>query len=89
MDCLKPDSTDVLGDEHIAISNYSGGLNCYNVNACSNLCLVSGPSNDLQIGDGVNDDEVQSNPAQCYEYGKNIRSIFIIRVRFFTTFHLT
>ena len=70
VDCLKPDSTDVLGDEHIAISNYSGGLNCYNVNACSNLCLVSGPSNDLQIGDGVNDDEVQSNPAQCYEYGK-------------------
>ena len=60
-----------VGEKYLDITLSENGLLCYNDNACSNLCLVSGPSNNLQIGDGIYNDEAQSNPAQCYTYGSS------------------
>ena len=53
------------GEEHIAISTVTGGLDCYNQDACSNLCLVSG----LNFGNGIYDRN--SDPATCFQHGTN------------------
>ena len=59
-----------LGDKYLDITLSNNGLLCYNDNACSNLCLVSGPSTiSTQIGDGVYDTEDPSTPAKCFTYG--------------------
>jgi hypothetical protein len=62
-----------LGEKYLDINLVENGLLCYNNNACSNLCLVSGPTNNFQIGDGIydTDTEAQSDPAQCYSYGSS------------------
>ena len=61
-----------LGDKYLDITLVNNGLLCYNDNACSNLCLVSGPSTiSTQIGDGVYDNEAESNPARCFTHGTN------------------
>jgi hypothetical protein len=61
-----------VGEKYLDITLSENGLLCYNDNACSNLCLVSGPSTiSTQIGDGIYNDEAQSNPAQCYTYGSS------------------
>ena len=75
--CTHPDESESnaqgesnVGDKYLDITLSNNGLLCYNDNACSNLCLVSGPSNNLQIGDGVYDNETSySNPEKCYTYG--------------------
>jgi hypothetical protein len=60
-----------LGDKYLGITLSNNGLLCYNGNACSNLCLVSGPSttSTTQIGDGIYDREDPSKPAKCFKYG--------------------
>jgi hypothetical protein len=64
-----------LGDKYLDINLVDNGLLCYNDNACSNLCLVSGPSttSTTQIGDGLYNDEAESlsNPPQCYTHGSS------------------
>jgi len=64
-----------LGDKYLDINLVDNGLLCYNDNACSNLCLVSGPSttSTTQIGDGLYNDEAESlsYPPQCYTHGSS------------------
>ena len=61
-----------LGDKYLDITLSNNGLLCYNDDACSNLCLVSGPSTiSTQIGDGINDTEIGGDPPQCYSYGSS------------------